>query len=179
MLATVLALLAGVLTGGPAARAAGCAGAHASAASRGAATLARAVVCEINRVRARHGLRRLRVSPAIALAAQRHSESMARHNYFSHVTPGGATIADRLRRSGYLDTNGPWRVGEAIGWGTFGLGTPAAIVDAWMASPPHRHLLLEAGYRHVGVGAAAGIPVTGVRGPGGTYTADFGVKGRG
>ena len=57
--------------------------------------------------------------------------------------------------------------------GNGGLATPRAIVEAWMASPPHRETLLNASYRTVGIGVALGVPVRDA-GDGATYTADFG-----
>ncbi|HEY7075894.1 MAG TPA: CAP domain-containing protein [Solirubrobacteraceae bacterium] len=175
-LISILALLAGVLTSAPAAWAAGCAGAHAAAVKGRSADLARAVVCEINRVRARHGLHRVRTNRDIQQAARGHTVEMVRRNYFSHVSPSGTTPADRLRRSGYLRRNTAWHVGETLAWGTGPRSTPAAIVRAWIHSTGHRHILLMPDFRSVGVGASAGLPVTGQRYPGGTYTADFGVR---
>jgi uncharacterized protein YkwD len=42
-------------------------------------------------------------------------------------------------------------VGEVIGWGCGSLGSAAAMVRAWMASPPHRAIILGRG-RAVGIG---------------------------
>jgi uncharacterized protein YkwD len=176
MLVCVMALVAGVLTWAPAASATGCAFAHAAAGKRRASDLARAVVCEINRVRDQHGLHSVRWNRDIGQAARGHTLEMVRRNFFSHESPGGATPADRLRRSGYLHRGTAWHVGETIAWGTGSLSTPAAIVRAWMHSSGHRHILLTSDFRSIGVGASAGLPVNGVRGHGGTYTADFGVR---
>jgi uncharacterized protein YkwD len=173
---SILAFVAGVLAWAPAASAAGCAAAHAAAGEHKASDLARAVVCEINGVRARHGLRRVRINHDMEQAARRHSLEMVRRNYFSHESPGGATPADRLRSSGYLGPGTRWHVGETIGWGTRSRSTPASIVSGWLDSPEHRHVVLTPDYRNVGVGVSAGLPVSGVHGPGGTYTADFGVR---
>jgi uncharacterized protein YkwD len=176
MLICGLAVLAGALAAAPAASAAGCAFAHAAAGKRQASDLAGAVVCEVNRVRAQHGLHRVRANHDMEQAARRHTLEMVRRNFFSHESPGGATPADRLRRSGYLRSDTGWHVGETIAWGTGPLSTPAATVRAWMHSPGHRHILLGADFRNIGVGASSGLPVTGQRFRGGTYTADFGVR---
>jgi uncharacterized protein YkwD len=167
---------AAVLVLAPAARADSCALANASRSSHSALSIARATVCEINRQRASHGLRAVTVRSRIARAAQRMASDMARRNYFAHVTPGGATLSDRLRQSGYLRTHRAWTVGEALGWGTLSDGTPAGMVRAWLNSPEHRAILLSPQFRDVGVGVARGVPVSGVHGSGATYAADFGVK---
>jgi uncharacterized protein YkwD len=169
-----LAVVACVLAAATPARAAGCAGAHTTRA--GASRLAQAVVCEINRVRAQHGLRRVTLNDALATAARRYARSMAKRNFFSHVSPDGSTLVDRLRRVGYARPGTAWALGECIGWATSSLATPAAMVRAWMHSPPHRAIILTGAYRNIGAGVAGGLPVRGVGGSGATYVADFGVR---
>jgi uncharacterized protein YkwD len=73
-------------------------------------------------------------------------------------------MTDRVRRTGYLAGAGDWALGEDIGWGTAQLGTPAAIVQSWMSSPPHRAVILGRRFREVGVGIARGVLVNGVGG---------------
>jgi uncharacterized protein YkwD len=108
-------------------------------------------------------------------AARRHSGDMVRHGFFSHVGTGGTTLGDRLRAAGYGRDSG-WHAGEALGWGTGALSTPNALVDEWLDSPPHRRILLDSGYRELGVGVAAGEPRDDQSSLGGaTYTVDFGV----
>jgi uncharacterized protein YkwD len=49
------------------------------------------------------------------------------------------------------------------------------LVDEWLDSPPHRRILLDSGYRELGVGIAAGEPRDAQSSlPGATYTLDFG-----
>jgi uncharacterized protein YkwD len=133
------------------------------------------VVCLINAERSDRGLRALRLDSALRRAAVRHSADMVRRTYFSHVTPGGADFGDRIRDVGY-GKGQAWRAGEALGWGTGARATPAALVDEWLASPPHRHILLDPGFRELGVGVAAGAPRSVSSGlPGATYSVDFGV----
>jgi uncharacterized protein YkwD len=132
------------------------------------------VVCLVNAERTARGLRPLRGDGDLRQAARRHSADMVRRTYFSHVTPGGADLSDRMRSVGY-GSGRSWRAGEALGWGTGARATPAALVDEWLASPPHRHILLDPGYRELGVGVAAGAPRSGTSGlPGATYTVDVG-----
>jgi uncharacterized protein YkwD len=126
-----------------------------------------AVRCEINAIRVAHGLRPVGTTRPLRVAATRHSQDMVRRHYFAHVSPSGQTVTDRVRRAGY----GGARLGENIGWGSGSLATPAAIVQAWMNSPPHREILLTPGFRDAGVGIAQGAPNGG---DGATYTLDVG-----
>ena len=83
---------------------------------------------------------------------------MARRNYFSHVTPGGEDLGDRLRDAGYGDPGDGWRAGENLGWGTGNRATPNSLVDEWLASPAHKGNMLERSFRELGVGVAGGAP---------------------
>jgi uncharacterized protein YkwD len=131
-----------------------------------------AVVCEVNRVRDARGLDALRSDRKLERAGEAHARDMVRRGYFSHVTPEGETVSDRLRSAGYLQARAPWRVGETLAWGRRRLSTPAATVDAWMESPSHRRVLLSARYREIGV--AGGVPAGG---GGTTFAAEFGAIG--
>ena len=136
-----------------------------------------AVICLVNAERARHGLRALRGNGDLRQAAGRHSRNMVRRGFFSHVTPSGSGLGDRLRRSGYIHGKRARKVGEAIAWGTGTPATPSVIVAGWIASPPHHRILLGRDFREVGVGVAIGTPTsTGGRG-GLTYTLNTGVIG--
>ena len=117
-----------------------------------------AVICLVNADRARHGLRALRGDGDLRQAAGRHSRNMVRRGFFAHVTPHGTSLGDRLRRSGYLRANHARHTGETLAWGSGTSATPAAIVAQWIASPPHRHILLGRDFREAGVGVAAGAP---------------------
>jgi uncharacterized protein YkwD len=130
-----------------------------------------AVVCEINRERRERDLRELRPDARLARAADGHAEHMVQLGYFSHVTPAGKTVADRLRSAGYLRPRTAWSVGEVLAWGQGVSAAPGAIVSAWMRSPPHRRVLLGRAYEDVGVGVQEGDPF----GAGGrTYAAELG-----
>jgi uncharacterized protein YkwD len=103
---------------------------------------------------------------------------MVQRRYFGHVSPDGHDVTDRVRRTGYLAGGGDWVLGEDIGWGTAELGTPAAIVQSWMSSPPHRAIVLSRRFHEVGVGIARGVPVNGAGGAetGATYVLDAGTS---
>lgn len=145
---TAAALLAGSAAALPStASAAGCTGANRSVAAQGTAGAERAVRCLVNRQRAAHGLRALRFESLAARAAQRHTDDMVRRRYFSHVSPGGSNIADRVNATGLR-----WRaVGENI---AVGQRTPARVVRGWMRSSGHRANILSGSFTVLGVGAA-------------------------
>jgi uncharacterized protein YkwD len=130
-----------------------------------------AVRCEINEIRTGNGLRPVRTTRPLRVAAERHSQDMVRRHYFAHVSPSGQTVTDRVRRAGYLKGARRPHLGENIGWGSGSLATPGAIVKAWMNSPPHRAIILTPSFRDAGVGIARGAPKGG---DGATYTLDVG-----
>lgn len=135
-----------------------------------------ALRCLVNATRQRHGLRSLRSSSRLNLAADRHSADMVARGYFAHVSPEGKSVVDRVRATGYLSGARDWAVGEDIGWGTGSASTPASIFRAFMNSPPHRHIILSREFHEIGVGVSPGVPVPG-EGSGATFVLDFGDAG--
>jgi uncharacterized protein YkwD len=134
-----------------------------------------AVICLVNKRRKKHGLRALRVNFDLTQAASGHSYDMVMNGYFSHTSPGGASPMTRIKLTGYTSGALAWGVGETLGWGVGGGGTPNGIVRGWMHSAGHRHVLLTRSWRQIGVGVTWGSPGN----PGsnaGTYTADFGYR---
>jgi uncharacterized protein YkwD len=117
-----------------------------------------ALVCEIQRLRARRDLRRLDTDGRLSKAARRHAADMVDRHYFSHYSPAGADVADRARRTGYAKRECSWRLGEVLAWGVGGRSTAAATVRAWMDSPDHRRILVSTKYSDLGVGTVAGTP---------------------
>jgi uncharacterized protein YkwD len=125
---------------------AGCRGTSARAAHASRAAMRRSALCLINRQRARNGRRGLVADRRLARAAARHAADMARHSYFGHVSPSGASPRQRARAAGWHGG-----VGEALAWGCGSLSTPAATIRAWMASPTHRAIMLRRGHA-IGIG---------------------------
>ena len=159
------------------ASAATCAGASASPGQASRVDLSQAMLCEINVVRRSHGLGAVRANRRLERAARRHSRDMVKHRYFSHTTPGGVTMVQRIRRTDYLRHAHAWTVGENLAWGAEGLGSVRSVVRAWMHSPEHRMVLLTPSFTEVGIGVVLGAPRR-LHRPAATYTADFGVKRR-
>jgi uncharacterized protein YkwD len=127
----------------------------------------------INNARKGRGLAVVRIAGPLDRAALAHSRDMIAHDYFSHSSLAGATVAARARRAGY-STSGcsQWSVGEVIALGSGSKGTPAGVFKAWMRSSGHRKVIFTKDWRDVGVGCARGTykGVSGVV----MYTVDFG-----
>jgi uncharacterized protein YkwD len=142
------------------------------------APLEAAVVKALNQVRIGAGLKPLRMSPSLRSAARGHSQSMLQLGFFSHESADGTAFNERIRRH---YTNRGWRlwsVGEALLASPGTTADPAAVVEAWLESPPHRAIILSPTWRDAGIGAlyAADAP----REFGDTetivVTADFGLR---
>jgi uncharacterized protein YkwD len=135
-----------------------------------------ATLCLVNDERARFGEPALILDARLSSAATGHSRDMDALNYFEHVSPGGQTLLMRVQASGFIP-NGRvgYTLGENIAWGTLWLGTPRAIVKAWMESAGHRANILNRSYRYTGIGIGSDLPRSMSSGQaGGMYTQDFG-----
>jgi len=148
-----------------------CAGATVSAASAGSGSAVTTVLCLVNRERTRRGMAAVRLSQTLSQSASLHSEDMASRKYFSHVSPNGGTLRQRVARAGYARSS---IVGETIAWGTDVYSTPAELVRSFMTSAGHKRILLDRRYREVGIGMAMAAPMTGMEGEAATLTLDFG-----
>ena len=172
--ATIVLALAALLAAASPAHAApgyGCRGAQALTGQASKTRLISAVRCVANAERRRHGLARVAAASSLRRAAAGHAASMARNDFFSHVSLDGRTIVDRV-----LAASAPneWNwAGEVLGWGCGRAGSPASIVSHWMASPTHRAVVLDPRPTHVGVTFAKGTPVRSCA-RGVTWTAEFG-----
>lgn len=120
--------------------------------------LAAQTQCFVNRERISRGLAPLRSNRLLDESSEAHARDMVRRDFFSHTAPGGASPADRIARTGYLRGQGRWLVGENIGWLSARPGAGRAMTRMWMASPPHRAVILERRYRDVGLAAVRGAP---------------------
>jgi len=121
-----------------------------------------ALVERINSVRTANRLTPLRVDFALVRAARDHSRTMLREGVFAH-----GDFAARVRGYG---VRAPY-IAENLAWGNGPYASARAIVDSWLASPPHRANLLHPRLRKVGIGAPVGT-FAGYRGAA-MVTADF------
>ncbi len=138
-----------------------------------------AVACLVNAERKKRHLRTYRQNFRLRRAALSHSRDMVRRSYFDHKSPGGSTADRRIKRSGYMRKGSRWSVGEALAWGNGDEASPKRLVAALMASKHHRDLILDKGFRELGIGVTLGAPVTREGGlPALTLALEFGVTKR-
>jgi uncharacterized protein YkwD len=129
----------------------------------------------MNVMRAERGLEPLRWDGRLSSGAQRMAADIAERQYFSHVTPDGRRLVDRIAPTGYI-RGASTLLAENLGWGMNDFSSPRAIVLGWMDSAGHRRNVLDPAMRDVGVGVAEGAVSDG--GPTGViYVADFGRRG--
>ena len=115
-----------------------------------------AVLCLINRERAEHARAAADAQRQLQAAAESHSAECSHVDYFAHVSPDGETPVERIQATGYIPSPfDGYVLGENLAWGTYELGTPKAIVAAWIASPGHLANILEARYTETGIGVDA------------------------
>lgn len=110
------------------------------------ATAESEVIRLTNQERTRRGCRAVRHEPKLSTAARRHSQDMARNNFFSHTGSDGSDFATRAKRAGYNHA-----MSENIAKGH---RTPAEVMKGWMGSAPHRAAILDCAAKAVGVGVA-------------------------
>jgi uncharacterized protein YkwD len=145
---------------------------HTNAAAIDAATL-----CLINRARTAHHIPPLRSNRDLGSVAASQVATMVCWNYFADVRPTGQTPLALVFATRYPANTAGVSVGQNIAWGTGRYATPARVVAAWMASAPHRMVMLDGGYRDAGVAATARVPSVMERGQrGATYAIEFGLR---
>jgi uncharacterized protein YkwD len=110
----------------------------------------RGVLVLLNDIRHQHGLPAFVASTALRGAAREHSSDMLARGYFEHDGPA-ESFDKRIRR--FLESP---LVGENIAWGTGKYASAEGIVDLWMHSPTHRHIILMPALHRVGLGVATG-----------------------
>ncbi|HEX4718070.1 MAG TPA: CAP domain-containing protein [Thermoleophilaceae bacterium] len=134
-----------------------------------------AILCLVNGERADAGLPALNENPQLDQAATGMAQRMVNEHFFSHDTPDGKNIVDRIEPTGYIPDSSDWVVGENLAWGSGALSTPQAIVNGWMNSPGHRANILAPDYKDIGLAATMGAPSPDLTG-GTVYVNNFGAK---
>ena len=117
------------------------------------------VLQALNATRAAAGLDAVRRRPALTRAACAYAADMVARKFFSHTSPDGQGPGDRARASGYLRAVPVWSVGEILLWSRKPVFTAQDAAAAWMASPPHREILLSDDFEDAGVGVVPGDPM--------------------
>jgi uncharacterized protein YkwD len=140
-----------------------CANANTPATAASLSEMRIAVECLVNAARLAKGLPALEDNAKLTVAAQSWTDWMVANNQFTH----GSDLGGRISAAGY-----DWQeVGENI---ATGLGTPRAVVKAWLASPEHCQNIMDPAY----VSFGTGVRTTAVRGfsaDPSTWTQDFGL----
>jgi uncharacterized protein YkwD len=132
----------------------------------GAAPAERRLLAAVNRARAERGLPPLRRSARLARPARRHGAVLARLGYLTHSS-GSAPFWTRLVAAGFP-------AGRAMGENlarVSGCDTGGAelAVSLWLASSPHRAIMLSRRFRVMGAGAVSDRSCTRT-----VFNADFG-----
>jgi uncharacterized protein YkwD len=136
-----------------------------------------ATLCLVNQVRVEHGERALHANRELGHVAASQVGSMVRGDYFADVGPSGRTPLSLVAVTRYRAHAAEVAVGQNIAWGTGSYTTPAHIVAEWMASPPHREIMLSSEYRNAGVASTSAVPaILGTNGRGATYVIEFGAR---
>jgi uncharacterized protein YkwD len=156
------------------AHAADCAGANVLPALSSIPAAQASTLCLLNNERASRGLAPLTDEATLESVATGYSQAMVQQRFFGHVSPSGGTLTDRL--ASYVGSATSYATGENLAWGEGTLGTPAAIVRGWMASPGHRDNILNDAYREIGIGIVTGSPVGSLPAASATYTTEFGAR---
>jgi uncharacterized protein YkwD len=171
--------LASAATAPPRARAAaaGCANATVLPTAADAAAIDAATLCLVNQIRAAHHLHRLHANRYLLGVAASQVTTMVSWDYFADVRPSGQTPLSLVGVTRYTAHAAGFAVGQNIAWGTGSFSSPAHIVGEWMASPPHRAVILTSEYRDAGVAVKPAVPgVLRAGHPGATYAMEFGVR---
>ena len=97
----------------------------------------------INKVRAKHGLYALRASRSLMGSARRYSRWLMANDTFRHLS--------RIQASSRFSL-----VGEALAMHTGRSFSVRGTINQWMASPPHRALVLSNAMKWGGAGVTRG-----------------------
>jgi uncharacterized protein YkwD len=100
----------------------------------------------INAIRARNGLGALSHSRALQVIASQQARWMAEADRLAHEVRTGLDLSGRIERAGYQGI-----AGENI---SAGYTTLDSVIEGWMASPDHRHNMLEPDFTEFGIAAA-------------------------
>ena len=108
----------------------------------------RALESLVNEHRRQAGCAPLRLHDGATRVAQRHSEDMARRNFFSHQNPDGESPFDRLHEGGISFR----AAAENI---AYGQRDAQAVMASWVSSAGHRRNIENCAYTHHGAGLFA------------------------
>lgn len=102
---------------------------------------------KVNTRRERHGLEKLRGHPALVDAAQSHARDMARRDFYSHDSPDGQGVSDRVPGKSVSEN-----IAKEIDHGRHPNTIAENAVASWMQSEGHRYNILREKSTYSGVG---------------------------
>lgn len=108
----------------------------------------KAMRCLINRKRSN-----LKLKGQLVNAAQSHSSYMKRKKCFKHQCQGEAPLSTRISRTGYFKGASSYSFGEVIALNSRN-ASPLTVFRQLMDSPPHRAIMMNGSFKHLGVGVA-------------------------
>jgi uncharacterized protein YkwD len=111
----------------------------------------RRVIRLVNTVRAHHGVPPLIACARLGRAARVHSADLARRGFLAHESSDGTPMDQRVRR--FLPAR---TVGETLASVRARSGAASTVVDLWLASPPHRAIMLSRAFGRIGIGLRVG-----------------------
>lgn len=113
----------------------------------------RALLREVNRTRAAHGLHPLRRSRRLQRSADYHCWDMLNANFFAHASSNGTSFERRVKR--YTRKR---RLGENLAYVPSEAARHAAsrVVAMWLGSPGHREALLSPSFSRIGLARRIG-----------------------
>jgi uncharacterized protein YkwD len=154
-----------------------CEGVNAGPNANNAASIGAATLCLIDRERIARHLHPLRDNGDLRTLAASQVHDMVRWNYFADDRPPGIGPMALVASTHYQAHTKSLSIGQNVGWGTSQYATPAKMVAAWLADPPHRKIMLTGEYRDGGVGVMPAVPaVLGQELQGATYAVEFAVR---
>lgn len=105
------------------------------------------VVRLTNKARKNNGLPPLKISEDVMNVAQKKSQDMAKHEYFSHTSPTYGSPFDMLKQFGVEYRTAAENIAA-------GQQTPEKVVNGWLNSSGHRKNIMNKNLTHIGVGFA-------------------------
>lgn len=102
----------------------------------------------LNQARAQNGRGAVACSSGALQVARSHGQDMCARHYFSHTSPEGAGLADRLHQANVSFKSAAENIGK-------GFSTAQGVINSWMGSASHRQVMLDASWTKAGIAAVS------------------------
>lgn len=111
------------------------------------------MLTSVNKHRASHGAKPLRMCATLTTAAQDYAVLSARKDWQNHTGPDGLVPMERAQKAGYVMDHSKriFAVGENLAWG---YPSVTSAFRGWVNSPGHNALMLDPDYTDLGLGYA-------------------------